>query len=485
MSLRNVGYDAFVSLAPGGLLQQVGRMGQRAAANFQSLIDNTEDIPTCRCMPSDSCWPSIEEWDKFNQSLGGKLIFSKASRYSGSVLRKPKLRPFFPWWLALRSRNKALQYAKDHNVHLTIRNTGHDYYGRATGAGSLSIWTHHMKRIEILDYESPTYTAYEIAHANGLLLVGGDSDSVGYAGRYSQGGGKGPAASKYRLGSDQVLEWEAELSGGGGGTYGVVVSMISKAYPDTHTAGAQLVFTNAGLSDDDYYHAIEMFHAHLPALVDTEITALYITGGNFSKLSPVMAPGLTGEQLEGLFKPILSKLENSRSSTSMSFSTYLGAYKDMNGHQNISTVQIGGRLIPRSLVQNNNPSLTQAYRQVHRKGGLISAFILNVSRKSMDKPENSLWSHSDWDKNVADQALITNELTPEIAKLVPEGAACLNKGDPNELSWLKVFYEPKYACLRGIKRKYDPDDMFYGLKSVGSEAWQEVEHGRLCRVATM
>ena len=38
------------------------------------------------------------------------------------------------------------------------------------------------------------------------------------------------------------------LSGGGGGTYGIVLSMTSKVYPDTPTAGANLTFLSTGLS---------------------------------------------------------------------------------------------------------------------------------------------------------------------------------------------------------------------------------------------
>ena len=29
---------------------------------------------SCRCMPTDACWPTSDEWTKFNVSLGGKLL---------------------------------------------------------------------------------------------------------------------------------------------------------------------------------------------------------------------------------------------------------------------------------------------------------------------------------------------------------------------------------------------------------------------------
>lgn len=29
---------------------------------------------SCRCMPSDACWPSPAEWASFNKTLEGKLV---------------------------------------------------------------------------------------------------------------------------------------------------------------------------------------------------------------------------------------------------------------------------------------------------------------------------------------------------------------------------------------------------------------------------
>ncbi|ERF73336.1 hypothetical protein EPUS_08278 [Endocarpon pusillum Z07020] len=186
--------------------------------------------------------------------------------------------------------SKAIQFATDHNIRLTIRNTGHDYNGKSTGAGAIGIWTHHMKDIEIMDYESPYYVgkamkmgagiqgfeAYRAADAVGLLVLGGECPTIGLAGGYTQGGGHSALASKYGLAADQTLEWEAidgtgkyhkasrseksdlfwALSGGGGGTYGVVVSLTIKAHENIPVSGANLTFSNEGISQDAYYEAV-------------------------------------------------------------------------------------------------------------------------------------------------------------------------------------------------------------------------------------
>lgn len=98
---------------------------------------------------------------------------------------------------------KTLAFADKHNIRLVIRNTGHDYNGKSTGAGSLAVWTRFMKDQQLVNYTSPTYTgkavkmgagvevidSYRFAHQHGLVSVGGDCPNVGVVGGWTQGGG--------------------------------------------------------------------------------------------------------------------------------------------------------------------------------------------------------------------------------------------------------------------------------------------------------
>jgi hypothetical protein len=46
-----------------------------------------------------------------------------------------------------------INFARNNNIRLVVKNTGHDFLGKSGGAGALSIWTHHLKDIEYMpDY---------------------------------------------------------------------------------------------------------------------------------------------------------------------------------------------------------------------------------------------------------------------------------------------------------------------------------------------
>ena len=84
-------------------------------------------------------------------------------------------------------------FAPRHNgaagAQLVVKNTGHDFSGKSTGAGALGIWTHHLKEIDyIANYQSSSYQGpavklgagvqafeiYEKANELGFTFVGGE-----------------------------------------------------------------------------------------------------------------------------------------------------------------------------------------------------------------------------------------------------------------------------------------------------------------------
>lgn len=226
---------------------------------------------------------------------------------------------------------KTLEFIREHNIRLVIRNTGHDYLGKSTAPGAVALWTHHLKDIEYLQYTSASYNGPAMrlgagvqgfdgmaaAHAQDKVIVTGNCESVGVAGGYMQGGGHGQLASRFGLAADQALEWEVvtaagehlvatpsenadlfwALAGGGGGTYAVVLSVTVKAHPDVTTASATLTFDGAGKTSQ-FWDVVQTFVADSLSLLDAGAVAIWTVAGSTFSLTPISLPGGTQEQLE-------------------------------------------------------------------------------------------------------------------------------------------------------------------------------------------
>lgn len=430
---------------------------------------------------------------------------------------------------------KTLEFAKQANIRIVIRNTGHDYNGKSTGAGSIGIWTHHLKDIKIFDYESANYTgkamkmgagvqgfeAYDAAHEENLAVIGGECPTVGLAGGYTQGGGHSALASKYGLAVDQVLEWEVvdgkgrlliatpeknsdmfwALSGGGGSAYGVVISMTVKTHPDIPTAGGNLTFTSDGVSQDDFWDAVATYHESLPAIVDEGIMSVSAFDNAAFAIAPMTGPGVSSVRMNELLNPLTDKLESlgiKYTKVVKQFDNYYTEFNTMFAPINVGIAQYGGRLIPRLAVLQNNSAVTSAYRKIADGGGAFFIVAVNVSQvvagdthtsvhpawreTLLDTVVTTPWNFTaPWESLVANADKMTNEFIPLLQEVSPGSGTYINEADFRDPQWKVNYYGGVYDRLLEVKNKYDPYHMFYALTAVGSDYWEPQPDGRLCK----
>jgi FAD/FMN-containing dehydrogenase len=70
----------------------------------------------------------------------------------------------------------------------------------------------------------------------------------------------------------------------------------------------------------------------------------------------------------------------------------------------------------------------------------------------------------------------------ELRQLVPAPAAYLSESNFFERSWQEAFWGPNYARLQAVKKKYDPDGLFFVHHGVGSEEWSADGFTRLAAI---
>ncbi|KAH8896878.1 FAD-binding domain-containing protein [Thozetella sp. PMI_491] len=545
----------------------------------------------CRNIPGDTNWPRKNDWDALNSTISGRLIatvpaasvchgpgsnehdcaalkqewdFPQPHIFKSGEIMSPYWQnqscdPFTPASSPCTLGNyvsysinvtgvddvkAGIFFAREHNIRLVIKNTGHDYLGRSTGKGGLGLWMQHLKYTNIIKtfssehYNGPAMEigagvlsadAYASAREHGLRVVGGGCPSVGIAGGYSQGGGHSFLTSTYGLSADNVLRWEVvtaagdhivatptehqdlywALSGGGGGNYAVVLSMTVKAHQDGPVSGAYMSFNASSVGFDKFWEGVDAFHALLPSVVDAGATALYqIMDGSFVLLT-MTAPNLSqGEVLEFL-APLVSKLDNNGVPYVLvpnSFDHFYDQFSAMFaplpfGPIPVSDI-ISSRLIPRSTITERPEEASRTLRGiVEGQSFYLGIAAMNANRTAPGTPENAVlpaWRSmllqvivgSPWDWSIPREEMmlrndvLTKRVMPSLEALAPGSGVYMNEGNVEQENWQHQFFGENYPRLLSIKKKYDPEGLFYAVTAVGSEAWTADEDGRLCRKAT-
>lgn len=167
---------------------------------------------------------------------------------------------------------KVFDFAREYNVPLVIKNSGHDYVTRNSQSGSLAMWTHGLQDMshhvsftpEGCSSDEHTYaavmtlgagvtanTATNFATAHNATILVPASSTVGISGGFILGGGRGVLSPVYGLAVDRVVQYRIvtpdgvlrtanacqnqdlfwALRGGGGGTFGVVLESTSRVEP--------------------------------------------------------------------------------------------------------------------------------------------------------------------------------------------------------------------------------------------------------------
>ncbi|KAE8136429.1 hypothetical protein BDV38DRAFT_272028 [Aspergillus pseudotamarii] len=588
------------------------------------LLGAPSVLAKCRCTPVDDCWPSTSKWEGLNNTVHGQLIaneplatscydglgknFTQCQRIS-KVYQEAFFREASPIGFAypvvdtcapinasiagspvcdlgsasVYSVNATkpadvaagIKFAKENNVRLVIKNTGHDVRARSQGYGSLSIWMKQVKpELQFQDTYEPSNTScrsnwtgsaivvgagyiwnevYTFVAKHDHIAVGGSSKTVGAVGGYLQGGGHGPASHDFGLAADQVLEFKVVLAsgevvtasacehvdlftalrGGGGGTFGVVVSATIKVYPTRPVLKHSLTIAASSTNMSSLMNASVAVLSKYPILSDAgfsgngQLSRVLGTKSAYSHNFVKMlsnssssnsssgieeAKRLINTQLVEFLRPLYGT-ELSVTSTFEKYDTFQD-YFDSGNHEspasnNPSPVMVS-RLFDKESLVNNQKNLTamfhaifpQSVSKVQAVASLLEFCLVGGGKVLQAQPHTAI--HPAWRKTymfaenydvppsdsgmqgvrqVRDYA--TSKKLEAMKAAAPGTGTYLNEADPYDPDWKEDFYGDQYNWLKSVKQKYDPDGVFWCYRCVGYEGWEEITgptlYGPLCQ----
>lgn len=377
------------------------------------------------------------------------------------------------------------------------------------------------------------YEALEAVHSAGYRILTGDCSTVGVTGGYTQGGGHSALINQYGMAADQVLEWELvtangehliatptenidlywALSGGGAGTFGVVLSMTVKIYPEGPVGTAFLSFNGSSVDDTTYLTAVESWWTALPGILDTGVTPVWVVSSQGFIMQSLTALNKTASETNEILQPFLSRLDALGipfTFTAEELPSYFDVYDQTLGPLPFGpfpgSMLFNSRFVPRTIVDNNASvsKLTATMNTIVNDTSIaqweFGCSGFNVQK--VDHPDNAVapyWrdaiamcitvSFWDWtipfDAMTARRQFMADTITPAMESATPNGGAYLNEADPlvyplGSTDWIDTFYGSNYPKLRQIKALRDPDSIFYARTAVGSEDWVIDDDGRLC-----
>ncbi|UNI19290.1 hypothetical protein JDV02_005483 [Purpureocillium takamizusanense] len=569
---------------------------------------------SCRAHPDNARWPSADDWARLAKALDGRLIKPTppaAACHAGQPGHDPArcaevkkawettefhggnpvsvlLDQFtnytclpdaaypctgagYPAYVVnattARHIKLGVDFAREHNVRLVVKATGHDFIGRSIAPGALSIWTHNLKDIayhpgnfklsgsgKVLRGNAMTLgagiqlnEAYAAADEHRQAVVGGQGSTVGIVG-YVTGGGHSSLGPRYGMAADSVLEmlvvtpggkivainedqnrdlfWA--MRGGGGSTFGVVVSVTLRTFPTPQvTNGGFIVFT------DPNEHAIKdeliaYVSSQVPVLMDQGVSGYLFLSPGMSLPNNTTVPGVPSE-FAGAFGTVLIQDAVDREAAMLRafkplndtiqerwlgkvtlillpkhYSSFWEFHKENHdaGHGGGGSY-VASRILPGRALRGNNTRFTSALKEAFKANKRFDLFLVGGKGVAGARPRGGSNSvHPAWrtaavmgmssvtvppfNKTAEEAAIrLLDDSFEPMRLLDTQSGSYMNEAFLFEKNWQQSFWGDNYPRLLSIKRDVDPSDVFWCKTCVGSEGWRQTPDGQLCRVGAM
>ena len=547
--------------------------------------------PMRRVRPGEPGWPGADAWAELGRAVGGRLSPGVVPQASAADLAnpffvgdQPGLAQSSGWLDAWRSVPSAyvvdarrtadvvaaVNFARTHRLRLVIKGRGHSYLGGSTAPDSLLVWTRHMDEVSLHEAFTPQgvtgeavpavscgagamwLQAYQaVTSGAGRYVQGGGCTTVGVAGLV-QGGGFGSFSKGFGTAGSHLLEAEIvtadgavhvvnqarepdlfwALTGGGGGTFGVVTRVTLSTHPLPETVGVASVTIQAR-SDEAYRRLIGRFVALYAERLFNSHWGEQARAGPDNRLSiNMLFQGLSQAEAQAAFQPLIAFAGEHAADYEGQGSAVVQALPARRFWDTAFLSQVPGAIqtdsragaapgaywwagdgeqvgaywhayqsvwLPQGLLQPaGRPRLAEAWFAASRHRSVALHF--NKGLAGAPAPAVAAARHSPINPEattafalaiIADHgpaayggaapdpaeprgraARVARAMT-RLRDAAPGAGAYVNECDYFQAGWQRAFWGGNYPRLLRVKRRVDPDGLFTVHHGVGSEGWSD------------
>jgi hypothetical protein len=302
---------------------------------------------------------------------------------------------------------------------------------------------------------------------------------------------------------NQDLFWA--LRGGGGGTFGVVIAVTLKTFPEPPFLVQNLNVTFPDVKS--LYNFTTSYLKALPAIDDAGGSGYYYLdpyGAILNIPEPTFIvvhyffnkTNITA--INTLFAPLYAVVNSINGTKSVNVTISVPqaryAFPQPNSHDSTGgNVILGSRLYSRRNLETENgaANLANAIQNITShyptiiEGHLTAGGKVAANADKVDSALNPSWRLAlgeiiipiSWEDSTpyAVQQQLMKNLTdievPILAAVDPTMGAYTNEADANEPQWQTVFWGTNYPKLLQVKNKWDPRGLLRCNRCVGSERW--------------